>query len=107
MIPRWHIQAKFRKTSDMPCLPSARVRWEWIAGGNVRGEPIVCTPADAFRCVMGTDVDALMAAKVRHGRRSLSFPRRRESRILMKAPWPASLQANPRALCTLVALYRP
>ena len=26
---------------------------------NVRGEPIVCTPADAFRCFMGTDVDCL------------------------------------------------
>jgi carbamoyltransferase len=27
---------------------------------NVRGEPIVCTPADAFRCFMGTDMDALV-----------------------------------------------
>lgn len=26
---------------------------------NVRGEPIVCTPADAFRCFMGTHMDAL------------------------------------------------
>ena len=26
---------------------------------NVRGEPIVCTPEDAFRCFMGTDLDAL------------------------------------------------
>ena len=26
---------------------------------NVRGEPIVCTPADAFRCFMGTDIDCL------------------------------------------------
>ena len=26
---------------------------------NVRGEPIVCTPEDAFRCLMGTDLDAL------------------------------------------------
>ena len=26
---------------------------------NVRGEPIVCTPADAFRCFMGTEIDAL------------------------------------------------
>jgi carbamoyltransferase len=26
---------------------------------NVRGEPIVCTPADAFQCFMGTDLDAL------------------------------------------------
>jgi carbamoyltransferase len=26
---------------------------------NVRGEPIVCTPEDAFRCFMGTDIDVL------------------------------------------------
>ena len=26
---------------------------------NVRGEPIVCTPEDAFRCFMGTDIDCL------------------------------------------------
>ena len=24
---------------------------------NVRGEPIVCTPEDAFRCFMGTDIE--------------------------------------------------
>ena len=28
---------------------------------NVRGEPIVCTPEDAFRCVMGTEIDVLIA----------------------------------------------
>jgi len=26
---------------------------------NVRGEPIVCTPEDAFRCFMGTDIETL------------------------------------------------
>ena len=26
---------------------------------NVRGEPIVCTPEDAFRCLMGTDIEML------------------------------------------------
>jgi carbamoyltransferase len=25
----------------------------------VRGEPIVCTPEDAFRCFMGCELDAL------------------------------------------------
>ena len=28
---------------------------------NVRGEPIVCTPEDAFRCFMGTEIDILVA----------------------------------------------
>jgi carbamoyltransferase len=27
---------------------------------NVRGEPIVCTPQDAYRCFMRTDMDALV-----------------------------------------------
>ena len=31
---------------------------------NVRGEPIVCTPADAYRCFLGTDMDALVLEDV-------------------------------------------
>lgn len=27
---------------------------------NVRGEPIVCTPADAFRCFMGSEIEVLV-----------------------------------------------
>ena len=27
---------------------------------NIRGEPIVCTPEDAFRCFMGTNMDVLV-----------------------------------------------
>ena len=27
---------------------------------NIRGEPIVCTPEDAFNCFMGTDMDILV-----------------------------------------------
>jgi len=27
---------------------------------NVRGEPLVCSPADAYRCMMGTGIDCLM-----------------------------------------------
>ena len=26
---------------------------------NVRGEPIVCTPQDAFRCFMGSEIEVL------------------------------------------------
>jgi carbamoyltransferase len=38
----------------------------WLARGfqtsfTVHGEPIVCTPEDAFRCFMGTDIEALAA----------------------------------------------
>jgi carbamoyltransferase len=31
---------------------------------NVRGEPIVCTPADAYRCFLATDMDALVMEDV-------------------------------------------
>jgi len=31
---------------------------------NVRGEPIVCTPADAYRCFMATEMDALVLEDV-------------------------------------------
>ena len=27
---------------------------------NIRGEPIVCTPDDAFRCFMGSDIEVLI-----------------------------------------------
>jgi carbamoyltransferase len=27
---------------------------------NIRGEPIVCTPEDAFRCFLATDMDCLV-----------------------------------------------
>jgi carbamoyltransferase len=30
---------------------------------NVRGEPIVCTPEDAFRCFMGNDLDLLVVGR--------------------------------------------
>jgi carbamoyltransferase len=27
---------------------------------NIRGEPIVCTPQDAYRCFIGTEMDVLV-----------------------------------------------
>ena len=30
---------------------------------NVRGEPIVCTPGDAYRCFMRTEMDYLVVGK--------------------------------------------
>lgn len=31
---------------------------------NIRGEPIVCTPSDAYRCFMGTNMDVLVMGRV-------------------------------------------
>ena len=30
---------------------------------NIRGEPIVCTPSDAYKCMMGTGIDCLVMDK--------------------------------------------
>jgi len=43
---------KFGKLSGVPILINTSF--------NVRGEPIVCTPYDAYRCMMGTGIDYLV-----------------------------------------------
>ena len=50
--PRFHrlLQA-FERRTGCPVLVNTSF--------NVRGEPIVCTPEDAFRCFMGTQIDTL------------------------------------------------
>lgn len=51
--PRFYrlLQA-FRKLTGCPLLVNTSF--------NVRGEPIVCTPKDAFRCFLATEMDALV-----------------------------------------------
>jgi carbamoyltransferase len=50
--PRYHaLLAAFRRRTGCPILVNTSF--------NVRGEPIVCTPEDAFRCFMGTEIEAL------------------------------------------------
>ena len=52
--PRFHaLLVAFKATHRMPVLVNTSF--------NVRGEPIVCTPEDAFRCFMGTDIEVLVA----------------------------------------------
>ena len=50
---------------------------------NVRGEPIVCTPADAFRCFMGTEIEALAVGNcyLRKDRQDPSLLRKYEETI--------------------------
>ena len=50
--PRFHeLLTQFRARTGCPVLVNTSF--------NVRGEPIVCTPEDAFRCFMGTELDVL------------------------------------------------
>ena len=51
--PRYHaLISSFHAKTGCPVLINTSF--------NVRGEPIVCTPEDAFRCMMGTEMDALV-----------------------------------------------
>jgi len=50
--PRFHeLLTAFKNKTGCPVLVNTSF--------NVRGEPIVCTPEDAFRCFMGCELDAL------------------------------------------------
>ena len=46
-----HLLTRFKGLTGCPVLVNTSF--------NVRGEPIVCTPEDAFRCLMGTDIEWL------------------------------------------------
>ena len=51
--PLFHdLITEFKKITGVPILVNTSF--------NVRGEPIVCTPVDAFKCFMGTDLDILV-----------------------------------------------
>jgi len=50
--PRYHaLLSRFKELTDCPVIANTSF--------NVRGEPIVCSPEDAFRCFMGTELDML------------------------------------------------
>jgi carbamoyltransferase len=51
--PRYHaLISKFKEKTGCPVVVNTSF--------NVRGEPIVCTPEDAFKCFMGTGLDLLV-----------------------------------------------
>lgn len=51
--PRFHnLISRFKELTGCPVVVNTSF--------NVRGEPIVCTPEDAFNCFMGTEIDALV-----------------------------------------------
>ena len=51
--PRYHaLLTAFKAKTGCPVLVNTSF--------NVRGEPIVCTPEDAFRCFMGSEIDELV-----------------------------------------------
>ena len=54
--PRYHaVISKFKEKTGCPLVVNTSF--------NVRGEPIICTPTDAFKCFMGTELDVLAVGK--------------------------------------------
>ena len=50
--PRYHaVISRFYEKTGCPLVVNTSF--------NVRGEPIVCTPTDASKCFMGTELDVL------------------------------------------------
>ena len=48
--PRYHaVISKFKEKTGCPIVVNTSF--------NVRGEPVICTPTDAFNCFMGTEMD--------------------------------------------------
>jgi carbamoyltransferase len=52
----WRLLKAFEQKTGCPILVNTSF--------NVRGEPIVCTPQDAYRCFLATDMDALVMENV-------------------------------------------
>lgn len=51
--PRYHaLISRFKALTGCPVVVNTSF--------NVRGEPIVCTPSDAFRCFMGSEIELLV-----------------------------------------------
>ena len=51
--PRFHaLISRFKEKTGCPVLVNTSF--------NVRSEPIVCTPEDAFRCFMGNEIELLV-----------------------------------------------
>ena len=54
--PLFHkLLTRFKEITGCPILVNTSF--------NVRGEPIVCTPEDAFRCLMGTEIEMLVIGR--------------------------------------------
>jgi carbamoyltransferase len=73
--PRFHrLLEMFKASTGCPMLVNTSF--------NVRGEPIVCTPTDAYRCFLETDMDAmvignfLLLKEAQHSLTGISNPRK-------------------------------
>src|SRR5882757_7330004 len=74
--PRYHaLIARFKERTGCPVLVNTSF--------NMRGEPIVCTPEDAFRCFMGTEIETLAMGNcfLRRGKQNPALRQNYESKF--------------------------
>jgi carbamoyltransferase len=76
----YHLMRRFYALTGCPVLINTSF--------NIRGEPIVCTPEDAYRCFMATDMDCLVL----------------ENYLLMKAAQPVDVFGDTEAYKAQYAL---
>jgi carbamoyltransferase len=72
----YHLMRRFYELTECPVLVNTSF--------NIRGEPILCTPEDAYLCFMATDIDCLVL----------------EDYLLMKEAQPVGLLPNLEAYIT-------
>ncbi len=66
----YHLLKRFYELTECPVIVNTSF--------NIRGEPLVCTPEEAYRCFMATDIDCLVL----------------ENFLLMKESQPSGLLQN-------------
>jgi carbamoyltransferase len=74
--PRYHaLLSRFKLLTGCPVIVNTSF--------NVRGEPIVCTPEDAFRCFMGTGIDTMAVGNcfLRKDRQNAALKQNYENRF--------------------------
>jgi carbamoyltransferase len=77
--PRYHaLITRFKELTGCPVLVNTSF--------NVRGEPIVCTPDDAFRCFMGSEIDLLVVGNC--------ILRKRDQRAELQNSYAASMDPD-------------
>jgi carbamoyltransferase len=77
--PRYHaLITRFKELTGCPVLVNTSF--------NVRGEPIVCTPDDAFRCFMGSEIDLLVVGNC--------VLKKRDQRVELKNSYAASIDPD-------------
>ena len=76
---RYHaLITRFKELTGCPVLVNTSF--------NVRGEPIVCTPEDAFRCFMGSEIDLLVVGNC--------VLEKRDQRAELKNTYAASIEPD-------------